>query len=435
MAETSFPVVNKELGAAEWATIARAFGRGIVDMGGAPYLISSVSSVNNTVTIGLDSIHGFNAAILDGFAHRMTTTKTLSVPAVTTTTVYEIGLVYNPANASAEGGPITLAAWVAPGSTAGNVSRLPLHRITRSNNVTLENSPRETFRPRVAPTIAVSEESHLPTSGLVLSDTLAMVRSTGSFYRAAVASGTVQWIPLGDLEDLANATHLIAPGELVRRWSGNGTFHVPEPAASSDAANKGYVDDRANWAAGQVPSHNHSAGQITSGILSRSRIDGSTHAYNNIQSGTNYTLSVNSSGLIARFSSTERHKENASLWRPAPRRLLGPDAWIYDRVDPETREVTNPREVGTIAERNLEDLPEFVQWGPDHVDEDGNPETKELVQGWDYQRWTAAHQRLHKWHAARLDAVTEAVKRIAEKTGVDVSDLLDGLEWDDEGEA
>jgi hypothetical protein len=455
MAETSFPVVNKPLGADQWQTVALALGRGIVDRGGAPYLITNVDSVNNTITIGLDTITGKNEAVLDGFAHRMDTTKVLTIPAVTTNTVYEVGLLYDPAQAGSAAGPIVLTSWIAPGDQSNGKSRLAFHRITRSANVSLTNSPREQLRPRIAPTIAVSSFSHLPTSGLVLSDTIAMVRETGSFYRAAVSSGTVTWTELGNIQDIANATHLVVPGALVRRWSGNGTFHAPLPAAPADVANKEYVDSvrdtlsnsisNHNHSAGDITSgtlpasrigsHNHSAGEITSGTISRARIDGSTPAWNYTISGTYSTLAVDSNGRFGKWSSTERHKTNISRWEPDPRKLLGPDAWLYDRIDQETGEVIPVREVGTIAERNEPFVPEFVQYGPDSVDEDGNPETEERVQGWDYARWTSAHQYLHKWQTRRQDATVEAVKRIAEAAGVDLSDLVADMDGEQEKEA
>ena len=449
MTEKSFPVVEKAMGAAEWQTLALGFGQGIIDRGGWPYLLGPIDNVNNTVTILLDQITGVNEALLSGFAHRIDHEKVLTIPAVSTTTTYEVGLYYNPLSTDPNG-PITLTVWTAPGDYSEHRNRLILYRITRNANQVLSDATIQENRQRVSPRITVSQVSDLPKVETLLVDTEARVRATNDVYRLNKATdGAITWTKANPETGLSeadvdsriasqatagygSATPFELGSRIMARFP-DGTARVRPPKEHWDVVNLGTLQD--GLAGKASTSHTHSAGQVTSGEFSGARIRYSTWAYNEIQSGTNYTVSVNSAGKLARFSSTERHKENAELWKPAPRRLLGPDAWIYDRVDPETREVTNPREVGTIAERNLDSLPEFVQWGPDHITPEVGPEEELKVQGWDYQRWGAAHQRLHKWHAARLDAVTAAVERIAEKAGVDVSDLLEGLEWDDEGEA
>lgn len=443
MTETSFPVVEKAMGPAEWQTLALGFGQGIIDHGGWPYLLGPIDNVNNTVTILLDQITGVNEALLSGFAHRIDHEKVLTIPAVSTTTTYEVGLYYNPLSTDPNG-PITLTVWTAPGDYSEHRNRLILYRITRNANQVLSDATVQENRQRVSPRITVSQASDLPKVETLLVDTEARVRATNDVYRLNKATdGTITWMKAnpetgldqGDvdarIESLAtggygSATPFELGSRIMARFP-DGTARVKEPKAYWDVVNLGTLQD--GLAGKANTSHTHTGAQITTRIPYE-HVDGSRAAYDNIQSGNVFTVSVNANGDFMRFSSTERHKENASLWTPAPRRLLGPAAWIYDRVDPETREVTNAREVGTIAERNLESVPEFVQWGPDHAGDEG-----EEVQGWDYQRWTTAHQRLHQWHAARVDAVLKAVERIAEATGVDVSDLLEGLEWDDEGEA
>lgn len=430
MTEKSFPIVNTPMGAAEWQTLALGFAQGVVDEGGWPYLLGAIDNVNNTITIRVDQITGVNKALLSGFAHRIDHEKVLTIPAVSTTTTYEVGLYYDP-NSTAASGPISLTSWIAPGDYSGQKNRLILYRITRSANQVLSDAIVQEWRQRVSPRIAVSNKADLPKVETLLVDTVALVRNTNESYRLnKAADGTLSWTLVGTGDDAIeawmaeNASGANTPGHVVRRGA-DANFLVPSPPTHGNhPVPFSYAEDRYHRRGIDAISGNSINSRVP-----YEHVDGSRAAYDQIQSGTVYTVSVNANGDFMRFSSTERHKENASLWTPAPRRLLGADAWIYDRVDPETREVTNPREVGTIAERNAEALPEFVQWGPDHTNPEVGPQEELKVQGWDYQRWTAAHQRLHQWNTARVDAALTAVSRIAEETGVDVSDLLSGLEW------
>lgn len=189
---------------------------------------------------------------------------------------------------------------------------------------------------------------------------------------------------------------------LMTRWEDGRGGEVNNPKNGKDIANKQYVDN-----------HTWNGSDITSGTIPYGRIAGSNSAYNNIQTGTNWTLSVNSSGFFARFSSTRRHKTNIREWAKDPRALLAVVPSVYDRIDPHTGRIVRTQEVGVVAEQGEEaGVPEFVQYGPDAIDDNGDPTTPPRVQGWDYAQWTAAQQLLHRWEAERVDDLINRVKRL-----------------------
>ena len=246
---------------------------------------------------------------------------------------------------------------------------------------------------------------------------------------------------------LDDRTAEATPWTIARR-SGAGTIQVETGTNGKDAANKAYVDDQKQyssryaeeglvmrWADGRggevnnpkngkdiankqyVDNHTWDGSDITSGTIPYGRIAGSNSAYNNIQTGTNWTLSVNSSGFFARFSSTRRHKTNIREWAKDPRALLAVVPSVYDRIDPHTGRIVRTQEVGVVAEQGEEaGVPEFVQYGPDAIDDNGDPTTPPRVQGWDYAQWTAAQQLLHRWEAERVDDLISRVKRLEAMT-------------------
>lgn len=439
MAETSFPVVEKALTEAQWKTIALGIGQGIIDRGGFPYKLKSRDSVNNTVTIGVDSKTGRSEAILDGFAHQIDVDKVLTIPAVTTTTVYEIGLLYNPLNVAAAQGPVTLTYWTAPGDYTSGKNRLVLYRITRQPNQVITSAAVEEYRPRLSPQIVVSTESHLPVAGTMLVDTVATVRTTGARWRAHEENGTMSWVELPT--GVSGSTYATG-GTAIMRWSTGVGGYVNDPDNALAVSNKRYTDTTANAArdaaiaaipyssrfaeggaliaresdgrGGEV--NNPTAGKgiankqyvdgktwdaadITSGTLHGMRVRHSQWAYDTAQSGSVYTLSVNSNGLLMRFTSARKYKDQISPLDYDPRRLLRVEPVRYKRRDPETGAVPDdaPWEIGVIADDAGAFIPELQQVGPD-------PHTGEVgVEGWDYQQWTAAHQHVLRWLTELVD--------------------------------
>lgn len=189
---------------------------------------------------------------------------------------------------------------------------------------------------------------------------------------------------------------------LMTRWEDGRGPEINNPKNPMDTANKQYVDNK-TW----------SGSDITSGYIPNTRISGSKPAYDRIQTGTHYTVAVNSSGDLARFSSTQRHKTNIRPWEKDPRTLLKITPSIYDRIDPTTGDITLRGQVGIIAEHaETAGVPEFVQYGPDTTDDDGNPNGPNRVQGWDYMLWTAAQQHLHRWQTNRVDELLTRVTKL-----------------------
>ena len=188
---------------------------------------------------------------------------------------------------------------------------------------------------------------------------------------------------------------------LIRRWGNGAGGYVENPSHPQEIANKRYVDGK-TWA----------GSDSTSGYIPNARVSGSKPAYDRIQTSTHYTVAVNASGDLARFSSTQRHKTNIRPWDKDPRTLLKITPSIYDRIDPTTGKVTLHGQVGVIAEHaEAAGVTEFVQYGPDTTDDDGNPQGPTRVQGWDYMLWTAAQQHLHRWQAGRVD---ELIRRVTD---------------------
>ena len=186
---------------------------------------------------------------------------------------------------------------------------------------------------------------------------------------------------------------------LIKRWGNGAGGYVENPSHALEIANKRYVDGK-TW----------SGSDITSGYIPHARISGSKPAYDRIQTSTHYTVAVNASGDLARFSSTQRHKTNIRPWDKDPRTLLKITPSIYDRIDPTTGKVTLHGQVGVIAEHaEAAGVTEFVQYGPDTTDDEGNPQGPTRVQGWDYMLWTAAQQHLHRWQTERVDELIQRV--------------------------
>lgn len=228
------------------------------------------------------------------------------------------------------------------------------------------------------------------------------------------ASGTLQVETGTNAKDAANKGYVdsqkqyssrYAEEGLIMRWEDGRGGEVNNPKNGKDIANKQYVDGK-TW----------DGSDITSGTIPYGRIVGSTSAYNNVQSGQNWTLAVNSAGFLARFSSTKRHKRNIRPWDKDPRTLLAVIPSIYDRIDPATGHVVRTGEIGVVAEQGEEvGVTEFVQYGPDQITDTGDPTTPDRVQGWDYAQWSSAQQLLHRWQTERVDHHAALIKNLTDR--------------------
>lgn len=475
MPEISFPVVEKPLTEDQWKAIAAGLGQGVIDRGGYPYSIASRSNTTDEVTIGLDTITKKNEAIVAGFVHQITEVKKLKIAPVTKATTYEIGLVYDPTKHGTEAGPVTLAAWKAPGDMTGGKVRVVLWRIIRSANQVLTAATVQENRQRISPQITVSATVDLPPSSSVLVDTVALVRQTGESYRANMdaASNSIKWIPVeGESSTVKEATHLPIPNTLVKRADNGGT-RVVTGDNSQDATSIGWVNNRIETvlggrSTGDTPAtatpmplpHSimrrfdsgvsrvgTSNGQndkdivniecgdgryrrrglianadLASGIdpskLSKNlgdvpweAVSGSTSAYATAQSGMVYTVSVNSTGRLMRFTSKASDKTNVAPLEEPIEKLLAPVPVKFNRIDHENDSVDERTEWGFIADHELEREDGTPNLVLTETDEDGN----EHAESWDNFGLVAAHHAVLRAYREQLKAMSGELAEIREE--------------------
>lgn len=438
MSETSFPVVNQPLSDGQWKVLGLGLGQGIVDRGGFPYRITARNDTNDSVTVDVDRITKKSEAILDGFAHQIDTAKIIKVPAVSKATTYEVGLVYDPAKAETAAGPITLAAWTAPADYSGGKSRLVFYTIERQPSQVLSQAKMTEFRPRLSPQIVVSTENHLPRAGNMLVDTVAVARDSGRQWRAhSDNNGNMKW---AELKRGVEGDPYATPGTAIMRWSSGRGGWVEDPGVPQEVANKRYVDNEVGkvksslpyssryaeeglmfrWPDGRggnvkdptdaenpankryVDNKTWNGNDITAGTVPYERIAGSKSAYDTLQSGYVYTVSVNSSGKFMRFSSALRHKTDVQPYTQDPRKVLEVQPYTFHRKledgTPDDR-----TELGFIADWTVPAVPEAGVYAPA---EDGTP----VLESLDFNAMTAAQQTVLRWLATRAD---EAEQRAA----------------------
>jgi hypothetical protein len=372
VAQNSFPkaaVMEEGLDDHQWKHLMLPAGRGVIDQGGTPYRLTNRDSVTNTVTIGVDSRHGENFALLDGFLHHMDAPEQVSVPPVTVDTVYEIGLAYDPQAHAEEKGPVTLTAWTAPADTSQDKSYLVLYRMTRKPNLALGATPVEEKRPRAVAWISVSQVQDLPTSGLVLVDTLAYVGWDQSFHRSRIdATGNITWEEISGGSDVESATSSATPHTIVKRGH-DGSFLIGESEASTSPTTRAYVNARASWSGlpgkpSTFPpsSHKHAGDDITTRVPFE-HVDGSSAAWSNSNLGSTWTsVAVNSQGFLGRYPSALKYKRNIRAWNPDPRKILALEPVQYDvRTDTAgTSESSDKGLIGFVADSYVETLRELV---------------------------------------------------------------------------
>lgn len=172
MAEESFPVVEQPMSAAQWESVTLGIGDGILDQGGAPYRLRNYSNVDNTVEMTVANGWGYSSAIVRGFYHKIDEPMTLSIPAVTATTVYSIALQYDPTRTQL---PVKLDAFAGDLDTSGGKIYLVLYKLTREPNQLLTDAGYESIYPRVAPTGMVWAYRQLPDPESVLYGTIYFV--------------------------------------------------------------------------------------------------------------------------------------------------------------------------------------------------------------------------------------------------------------------
>jgi uncharacterized membrane protein len=155
MAETSFPIVGTDLTDDAWSQAVGAGQQGILEDWGSPYAL--VVNTNDTITIKVSAMTGVAQAVVAGFGHQLDANMTVSVPAVTSTTTYWIGLLYDPTNAT-----LPVSVQVLKGTTPPVTSGqqfLPLYSFVRASGQTLAASTQYSMRPRIEPHLSMATES------------------------------------------------------------------------------------------------------------------------------------------------------------------------------------------------------------------------------------------------------------------------------------
>lgn len=173
MAEESFPVIEKPLSAEQWQSVTLGIGNGILDQGGFPYRLASLSNSANTAVVRASTVTGYSAAILKGFYHKIDADVTIGLPAVTTRTTYHVALQYDPANSEM---PVQLRALTSLDRSGGK-DYLPLYEVTRDPNQLLADAEVHHVRPRVAPTQVYASEADMPAANTVLWGTIALIHN------------------------------------------------------------------------------------------------------------------------------------------------------------------------------------------------------------------------------------------------------------------
>lgn len=179
--ETSFPVLEQPLSDQQWGQVVEGFGSGLLARRSEPYGIPAggIDNAANTVIIaGRSPVTGDGRAIVAGFLHRYDANEVYSVPAVTATTTYYMGLTYDPTRHAEPGGPVSLTVTTSRPSGSGKVY-LPIYTITRRANELLSDATYVDQRAFVAPTITVKGARALPPADSVLTYTTATDWETG----------------------------------------------------------------------------------------------------------------------------------------------------------------------------------------------------------------------------------------------------------------
>lgn len=197
MTESAFPIVGQDLTDAAWGQTVGATSNGILDDWGNPYAM--VVNTNDTVTIKPSTTTGFARAVVNGFGHQIDANVSLTIPAVTSSTRYYVGLLYNPSNTAL---PVKLV--VLKGATvplSSGQAFLPLYIFVRGSGQTLAAATLYSPKPRVQPRMIVASADDLqqmdPTlflygTEILATGTLRTYRASGSLANPTWTAGPTQ---------------------------------------------------------------------------------------------------------------------------------------------------------------------------------------------------------------------------------------------------
>ena len=181
MAEYSFPILEKPLSDLQWQQVTQGFGSGVISVDSEPYGIPAggIDNAKNQVKLAGRGTNGEGRAVVSGFFHRYDEDILLTVPAVTATTTYHLGLTYDPTQHAATNGPVKVTLTTTRPSGMGKVY-LPIYTITRRANELLTDATIQDQRAFISPTIAVQGEKALPPKESTIRYTVATDWLTGA---------------------------------------------------------------------------------------------------------------------------------------------------------------------------------------------------------------------------------------------------------------
>lgn len=180
MTEISFPRSEEQVNQDQWKSITLGIGDGVMDERGNPYNLVKLDNVTNTGVIAVDTVTGYNHAILKGYYHKMDAPITVSFPPVASDTTYNVALVYDPLNQAM---PVSLKVLTSMPRTSGK-EYLLLWQVTRKSNQLLTDATPKKFRPTISPVIQADYPENLPPYDSQLFGTRARCLYTGEEYVA-----------------------------------------------------------------------------------------------------------------------------------------------------------------------------------------------------------------------------------------------------------
>ena len=220
--EYSFPIVGQGVSQDQFRMMNTAQGKGIIHRGGSPYMLTwpeggeTQANQTNTMVLTVSAGTGTAEAVINGFFHRLTEDMPISLPAVTTTTVYHVCITYDPR--LVETTPLKVETYAGTPPTTHGRDHIVLWKVTRNPNELLSQAVREVVRPIISPTFYVNGFNHLPDPESVPNGTIANVAGSGLY--SAIAS--VGWRDM--LGHLAPKAGPWTNCSLLHNWEHYSTF-------------------------------------------------------------------------------------------------------------------------------------------------------------------------------------------------------------------
>lgn len=224
MDEMSFPIAEKALNSLQWQAVSVATGSGIADRGGRPFWLRDLSNTTDSARLTVSTTTKTAEASIMGFFFQMKKDVQVSLPPVSTTTTYHVGLEFDPTRLKDETGPIRRVVHknTIP-YTAGRIY-LPLWEVTRKPNQLLSDAKVTQKRPKISPSIHVDYPENMPDPRTQLWGTTCYIRmgaERGATYLATGSSeetgGPTTWESFDGWFDLGDTSHYVWVGHGEKR--------------------------------------------------------------------------------------------------------------------------------------------------------------------------------------------------------------------------